>query len=152
KDNSFKYKNLANSNDIYDNGGKSIFQGWLSVLKNPVNWVGGSAAYALKFGRTLPNSAAVVRGGTCKACQFENGSGVTISTNGTLRGVSVNSASGATINELSNTIRNNQIGVTTVRDVRALGGDVVPSPTRNNPTHATLSGITPTQAQQIFIP
>jgi hypothetical protein len=28
----------------------------------------------------------------------------------------------------------------------------VPSPTRNNPTHATLSGITPTQAQQIFIP
>lgn len=43
-----------------------------------------------------------------------------------------------------------EVGVTTVGDIRAVGGDVIPSPTRNNPNHATLSGITAEQAQNLM--
>jgi len=49
-------------------------------------------------------------------------------------------------------IRNNQVGVTTVGAIRAAGGDVVPSPSRTNPNHATLSGLTPEQASKLFCP
>jgi hypothetical protein len=49
-------------------------------------------------------------------------------------------------------IPHNQVGVTTVGKVRALGGDVVPSPRKRNPTHATLSGLTPEQASSLFRP
>jgi RHS repeat-associated protein len=42
----------------------------------------------------LPNNAYVCRGGTCTAERFAGGSGVTINPNGTLSGVSVNSAPG----------------------------------------------------------
>jgi hypothetical protein len=47
----------------------------------------------------------------------------------------VNKANGATVEELSQGIRNGQVGVSTVDDVRAAGGDVTPSPTANNPNH-----------------
>ena len=46
----------------------------------------------------------------------------------------------------------NQVGVTTVGTIRAAGGDVVASPTRTNPHHATLSGLTLEQASQLFRP
>jgi hypothetical protein len=49
-------------------------------------------------------------------------------------------------------IPHNQLGVTTVGAIRAAGGDVVPSPTKTNPYHATLSGLTPDQASQLFRP
>jgi hypothetical protein len=44
------------------------------------------------------------------------------------------------------------VGVTTVGKVRALGGDVVPSPRKRNPNHATLGGLTPEQASSLFRP
>src|SRR2546422_10253910 len=49
-------------------------------------------------------------------------------------------------------IPHNQVGVTTVGAIRAAGGDVVSAPTRTNPYHATLSGLTPEQASQLFCP
>jgi hypothetical protein len=49
-------------------------------------------------------------------------------------------------------ILNNQIGVTTVGAIRALGGEIEPSPTKANPHHATLSGLTPELASQLFRP
>ena len=49
-------------------------------------------------------------------------------------------------------IPHNQIGVTTVGAVRAAGGDVVTVPTRTNPHHALLSGLTPEQASVLFRP
>jgi len=94
----------------------------------------------------------VVRGGTCLACQFENGSGVTINSNGLLNGVSVNSVERLSVKELSAGIPNGKIGTTTVSQIEALGGKVSASPTKNNPFHATLSGITPQQAEKLFNP
>ncbi len=49
-------------------------------------------------------------------------------------------------------IPHNQVGVTTMGQIRAAGGDVVASPTRTNPHHATLSGLTAEQASQLFRP
>lgn len=94
----------------------------------------------------------VCRGGTCTADRFAKGSGVIIDANGKLTKVSVNSANGKSLAELTETIPNNQVGVTTVGDVRKAGGDVIPSPTKNNPYHATLEGITPQQAENLMTP
>ena len=66
------------------------------------------------------------------------------------RGTSVNSAAGRSLTELTAPnpqtgypgIPHNQVGVTTVGAVRAAGGDVTPSPSRTNPYHATLGGLT----------
>ena len=79
---------------------------------------------------------------------------------GILQGVSVNSAPGATLEELtlanSQTgypgILNNQVGMTTAGAIRRCGGTIVPSPTRTNPHHATLGGLTPEQASGLFQP
>lgn len=108
----------------------------------------------------LPDDALVVRGGQNLPASFERGSGVTVDTDGRIQEVSVNSAPGVSVQELTVPnpqtgypgIPHNQIGVTTVGAIRAAGGEVVPSPTRTNPYHATLSGLTPEQASQLFQP
>src|SRR4051812_28706905 len=102
----------------------------------------------------LPDDALVVRGGQNLPTSFAQGSGVSVSPGGTLQGVSVNAAAGLSLEELTRPnpqtgypgTPHNQVGVTTVGAIRACGGDVVPSPTRTNPHHATLSGLTPEQA------
>jgi Pretoxin HINT domain len=111
---------------------------------------GGDAV--LVHNTSLPDDALVCRGGTCTADRFATGSGVTIDEAGNLQGVSVNSAPGASLEDLTKTIPNKQVGVTTVGDVRAAGGKVVSSPTPSNPTHATMSGITPKKAEELFTP
>src|SRR4051812_12462458 len=96
----------------------------------------------------LPDDALVVRGGQNLPENFAQGSGVTVGEDEKLQDVSVNAASGLSIEELTASrpqtgypgILNNQVGVTTVGAIRALGGDVVSSPTRTNANHATLSG------------
>ncbi len=108
----------------------------------------------------LPDEALVVRGGQNLSANFAQGSGVTVSADGKIEGVSVNAAPDVSVQELTAPnphtgypgIPHNQVGVTTVGAIRASGGDVVPSPTRTNPYHATLSGLTPEQASQIFRP
>jgi hypothetical protein len=100
----------------------------------------------------LPDSAFVCRGGLCTADRFANGSDVTIDANGNLQGVSVNSAPNASLEELTSTIKNGQVGVTTVGDIRAAGGDVIPDPTPNNPYHCIMCGISPAQAERLFTP
>ena len=47
---------------------------------------------------------------------------------------------------------NGQVGVSTVGDVRAAGGNVVRSPNARNPNHATLSGVSPKEAERLFTP
>ena len=51
-----------------------------------------------------------------------------------------------------NNPRDRQMGATTVSEVRAAGGDVVPDPQPGNPTHAKMSGLTPSQAEKLFTP
>lgn len=116
----------------------------------------GEVAGASKIARSasrLADDALVVRGGRNLPESFANGSGVTLDSAGRLNGVSVNSAPGRTVQELSSVnTPHNQIGVTTVGDIRAAGGDVIPSPTGNNPYHCTMCGITPQQANGLFTP
>jgi RHS repeat-associated protein len=100
----------------------------------------------------LANEALVCRGGTCTAARFASGSGVTTTAEGKLAGVSVNSANGVGLQGLTKGIPNGQVGVTTAGKIRAAGGQVVSSPTRKNPNHATMSGITANQAERLFTP
>jgi len=113
---------------------------------------GDGVADALSHVDDLPDSTLVCRGGECGADNFANGSGITINPDGTLSGVSVQSASGVSLEELAGYLPNNQIGVSTVGDVRAVGGNVVPQPRAGNPYHAEFSGISPQIAQQLFQP
>jgi hypothetical protein len=108
----------------------------------------------------LPDDAFVVRGGQNLPENFAQGSGVAVDSGGKLQGVSVNAAAGLSVKELTGPdaqtgypgIPHNRVGVTTVGKVRALGGDVVPAPTKRNPNHAILSGLTPEQASGLFRP
>lgn len=108
----------------------------------------------------LPDDAFVVRGGQNLPESFASGSGVTLDAGEVLEGVSVNAAAGLNVEELTAAnsspgypgIPHNQIGVTSVGAVRAAGGDVIPMPRKNNPFHATLRGITPEQAAELFRP
>jgi hypothetical protein len=108
----------------------------------------------------VPDDALVVRGGQNLPDSFIQGSGVTIEAAGKLNGVSVNAGAGATVEELTAAnpqtgypgIPHTQIGVTTAGAIRAAGGDVVAAPRRTNPHHATLNGLTPEQASDLFRP
>ena len=108
----------------------------------------------------LPDDALVVHGGKNLPENFVKGSGVTIGSDGLMDGVSVNCAFAATLEELTMPIvvtgypgiRNGQVGVTTVGAIRTAGGDVVASPSKTNPNHATLMGLTPEKASELFRP
>jgi hypothetical protein len=109
---------------------------------------------------TIPDDATVVRGGQNLAENFANASGVKRSADGKLDGVSVNAGAGASVEKLTAPnpatgypgIPNNQIGVTTAGKIRDAGGDVKASPTKTNPFHATMSGLTPQKASELFTP
>ena len=108
----------------------------------------------------LPDDALVVRGGKNLPENFHQASGVTVTKDGKLDDVSVSSFPGATVEQLTASnastgyigIKHNQVGVTTVGKIRSAGGDVVPSATKKNPNHATLKGLTPEQASELFRP
>lgn len=108
----------------------------------------------------LPDDALVVRGGQNLPENFAQGSGVTVGSDGKVQGVSVNCGPGLSVRELTAPnpqtgypgIPNRQVGVTTVGAVRASGGEIVRSPTRSNPNHTTLSGLTPDAASALFRP
>jgi hypothetical protein len=109
---------------------------------------------------TLPDDALVARGGLNLPESFERGSGVALDDQGRLQGVSVNSADGVSLKELTAGnpatgypgIPHTQVGVTTAGAIRAAGGEVTPSPTKRNPNHATLDGLTAQQASALFRP
>ncbi|MBD0833761.1 pre-toxin TG domain-containing protein, partial [Aestuariibaculum sediminum] len=88
----------------------------------------------------LSDDVPVVRGGSNTPDRFDGGSGVfSRLSDKSLDGISVNSKANKSIDALSVGIPHNKIGVTTVGDVRKAGGDVISSPTKNNPNHATMS-------------
>jgi hypothetical protein len=108
----------------------------------------------------LPDDTLVVRGGRNDAESFARGSGVQMDSSGKLQGVSINCGAGLSVEELTAPrpstgypgIPHNHVGVTTVGAIRAAGGDVIPTPSRTNPHHARLSGLTPEQASALFQP
>jgi hypothetical protein len=98
----------------------------------------------------LPDDANVVRGGQNKPENFTNGSGVTTDANGNVQNVSVNSAPGKPVEALTTGIPHPTIGTTTVGEVRAAGGDVIPKPTPRNPDHALMGGLPAESASKIM--
>lgn len=135
------------------NGLKNLPSSVKSLLSRPFLPGNQTGAIEISSSRArLPDSALVCRGGTCSADKFANGSGVLTDASGRLKGVSVNSAAGKSLEELTTSIPHNKVGVTTVGEVRKAGGDVISSPTKSNPNHATLEGITPQQAQELMTP
>jgi RHS repeat-associated protein len=130
---------------------------------NPAEAAGISAAPYITMGlamaipgrggkseESLPNEAPVVRGGTNTPESFAKGSGVTIDASGKVQGVSVQSAAGKSVIELSQGLVHNQVGVTTVGQVREAGGNVLPSGTTGNPNHCTMCGVTPQKASELM--
>jgi hypothetical protein len=108
----------------------------------------------------LPDDAIVVHGGQNLPENFIKGTGVVIGSDGLMDGVSVNCAPSATLDTLTMPIastgypglRYGQVGVTTVGKIREAGGDVIASPSETNPNHATLRGLTPEKASDLFRP
>jgi hypothetical protein len=96
----------------------------------------------------IPDDALVVRGGSNSADHIRKGvathpSGVT--------GVSVHSAGSLELADLAAGIPHGHVGVTTVGEIRAAGGDVVRTSGRS-PHHATLTGLTPEQMSSLLTP
>ncbi len=98
---------------------------------------------------SLPNDALVVRGGANITPEsISNGTGVHPCG---IEGFSAESRASASLSELAPWVPNNQIGVTTVGEVRAAGGEVTPTSGRS-PNHATVSGLDPALASALFSP
>ncbi|WP_204104396.1 MULTISPECIES: hypothetical protein [Spirulina sp. CCY15215] len=95
----------------------------------------------------IPNEAFVVRGGRNRPEDVQRGIGTHPSG---VTGISVQCESGLSIDELARVIPHKQIGVTTVSDVRFLGGDVIRTSGSSN--HATLTGLTPEQISSLLRP
>jgi hypothetical protein len=96
----------------------------------------------------IPDDAIVVRGGRNRPEDIARAAGTHPSG---VTGVSVESASGRTVEKLAAAIPHGQIGITTVGKVRAAVGDVVRTSGRS-PNHAMLTGLTPEQASELLTP
>ena len=55
------------------------------------------------------------------------------------------------VKELANPLPHSKIGVTTVRDVRDAGGDVIRT-SGASPNHATMTGLSPKNASELLNP
>jgi hypothetical protein len=96
----------------------------------------------------ISDDAVVVRGGRNAPADLRRGTGTHPSG---VTGVSVECATGTSVNELASGLPHNEIGVTTVAAVRAAGGDVVRTSGRS-PHHATLVGLSPEKASRLLTP
>jgi hypothetical protein len=98
---------------------------------------------------TLSDAALVVRGGGLAnqaaakiddAVAFHPGAGVT--------GFSAQCNGGTCLAELGRFLRNKEVGVTTVGEIRKLGGDVIP--TSGFGHHVTVTGVTGNAVSPLF--
>lgn len=96
----------------------------------------------------IPDEALVVRGGRNRPEDIRRGTGTHPSG---VTGISVECAVGLSVEELAVTIPHQQVGVTTVGEVRKAGGDAIRTSGRS-PHHATLTGLTPEQISNLLTP
>lgn len=105
---------------------------------------------------SLPDDANVVRGGSATGANSVEGIAAGTDTHPSgVTGFSVESAPGKSVGQLAaespTTSKYGQVGCCTVGQVRAAGGDVVPT-SGQSPNHATVTGVTPQQANQLLTP
>jgi hypothetical protein len=96
----------------------------------------------------ISGEAIVVRGGRNRPEDIRRGIGTHPSG---VTGISVECGQGVSVQELSASIPHGQVGITTVRDVREAGGDVVRTSGRS-PYHATLTGLVPDEISLLLTP
>jgi hypothetical protein len=96
----------------------------------------------------IEEDAFVVRGGRNRPEDIARAIGMHPSG---VTGVSVESASGLSVEQLAGAIPHGQIGVTNVGKVRAAGGDVIRTMGKS-PNHATLTGLSPNRVSQLLSP
>lgn len=96
----------------------------------------------------IPDAAIVVRGGRNRPEDIQRGIGTHPSG---VTGISVECEVELSEKELSVAIPHGQIGVTTVKAVRAAGGDVIRTLGRS-PYHATLTGLNPSAISSLLNP
>ncbi len=96
----------------------------------------------------IPDEALVVRGGRNRPEDIQRGTGTHPSG---VTGISVECGVGLSVAELAANIPHLQVGVTSVGEVRKLGGDVVRTSGRS-PNHATLTGLTPKEISNLLTP
>ena len=96
----------------------------------------------------IPDDAVVVRGGQNRADDIRRATGTHPSG---VTGISVQCAANTVIEVLASGIPHGRIGVCSVGEVRAAGGDVIRTSGRNE-YHATLTGLTPEEASRLLQP
>jgi len=135
-------------------------KGAIETIENP-SWLGaistivGIAPGGDFLKPIIKNSDVVVRGGA----DIPGGgnsveglaAGTSTHTDSGLTGFSAEASPGATLCELCTNIPNNQVGVTTAGDIRALGGEVTPT-TGRSPNHVTVTGLPPEDANKLLTP
>jgi hypothetical protein len=97
---------------------------------------------------SIPDEAIVVRGGRNRPEDIQRGTGTHPSG---VTGISVECGVGLPVEELAATIPHGQVGITTVDEIRQVGGDVIRTSGRS-PNHATLTGLTPEQISKLLTP
>jgi RHS repeat-associated protein len=98
----------------------------------------------------LSDSTLVARGGSATGANSAVGLAKGIGDHPAgVRGFSAESANGASLCELCINVKHNQVGVTTVGEIRAAGGDVI-STRGVSPNHATVTGISGEDAAGVF--
>jgi hypothetical protein len=97
---------------------------------------------------SIPDEAIVVRGGRNRPEDIQRGTGT--HPRG-VTGISVECGVGLPVEELAATIPHGQVGITTVGEIRQVGGDVIRTSGRS-PNHATLTGLTPEQISKLLTP
>lgn len=90
----------------------------------------------------------MVRGGRNRSEDIQRGTGTHPSG---VTGISVECGVGLSVVELAATIPHAHVGITSVSEVRKLGGDVIRTSGRS-PNHATLTGLTPNEISNLLTP
>ena len=124
----------------------SCYLGFELLISHRTNQLDGTDMSTIT--EKIPDDALVVRGGRNRPEDIRRGTGTHPSG---VTGVSVESAAGVSVVELTGAIPHGQVGVTTVGEVRKAGGDVIRT-SGKSPYHATLTGLTPEQASKLFTP
>jgi RHS repeat-associated protein len=128
-----------------DNAVKAFESSPAAMVAGPA----GEAGALTKGAAALADDALVVRGGVATAEQLTKGA-ETVAADGKLSGISVQSANGASVSELSSGLKNNQVSVTTAGEIRATGAEVNPTPTPGNPNHCDLCNVDANKVSQTF--
>jgi hypothetical protein len=97
---------------------------------------------------SIPDEAIVMRCGRNRPEDIQRGTGTHPSG---VTGISVACGVGLRVEELATTIPHGQVGLTTVGEIRQVGGDVIRTSGRS-PNHATLTGLTPEQISRLLTP